>query len=97
MENESIPEEDIEMMEICGNAHQWLQVSVVTKPFFYKITEIKVEKTEWGPRATLILDDEMMISSWNVVNKEKFKIGDLIGKKIKLSPYNEKKLLLEIC
>jgi len=60
-----------------------------------------VIETEWGKRVDFtVCDDwqEMILSSWRIVSKKRYKPVDLIGLSIKLSPIGDdgKKTLLEI-
>ena len=93
-------EEMIEQFELGGNAAQWLDVASITKPMKYLVKEYSIDKTEWGNRATIIMQnaygDEFCITSWNLVNKKKIKIDSIIGKQIELKPFNEKKVLFEV-
>jgi len=77
-----------------------LLVENVTTQLYAKVLEVEPVPTKWGTRIeyTILTMDgyEHKISSWNFIMKKRIKPIDLVGKQICLSPYSEKKLLLEV-
>lgn len=76
----------------------WIQPDDFQKPKSYTVEAIEIETTQWGKKAIFNLKDEdkqdFKISSWNLAMQKKTNIKDLLHKKIMLSPFSEKKLLL---
>lgn len=79
---------------------QNLRVKDVTESFTALIVNATAKKTQWGDRVDYELEGQdgygHIMSSWIFMSKKRYKPSELIGQKIKLSPYSEKKLLLEV-
>jgi len=87
-----------EVQDIGGVAG--LRVDDIESTFTAKVLSATAKKTQWGNRVDYYVEGSdgygHIVSSWIFVSKKKFKPSELINKVIKLSPYNEKKLLLEL-
>lgn len=88
----------LEGMELSGVPS--LMVEDIKEPYDAEVLEVHPVPTEWGTRIEYIilgLDNyEHKISSWNFITKKRIKPLELVGKKIVLRPYSDKKLLLEV-
>lgn len=107
---ESIAEQNFKPqdIEIGGNAYQFVDVQNIEKgkPFYYFVKDfeqkdvIAQDGTNYGKQIVLYLADEQgfeyKISDWNFAIKQRFKVKDIIGKKISLSKWTAKKALLEV-
>jgi len=67
----------------------------------YRVTAYAVEETKWGKRASLHLlgsdDVTYQVSSWELAAKSKMTFDyKIIGQKLKLSGFTDKKFLMEV-
>lgn len=98
---EIIPEETIsldDVKEVGGLAH--LRVEDIDEPFLAKVVSATARKTQWGNRVDYEIEGEdgfgHIMSSWIFMSRVKINPKEILGKNIRLKPYNEKKLLLEV-
>lgn len=107
MAKEEIKEENINLdTEIGGNMFDWLKTEEITEPTEYECIEINqdrvISKTgkDYGKRFILCLSDKngygYKLSDWNFCTKNKVKLSELLGRKLLLKPYTEKKVIIEI-
>jgi hypothetical protein len=97
--NEEITEKtySVQDLEIGGDTAQILDIKKITTEMVYWVKEFTINETEWGKRIDFIIHDgysEWRISSWAFVMKKKIKVLNLVGQKISLKPFSDKKLLL---
>ena len=107
----NIRPEDMENLETGGNFQTWFNVenfNKVKKPMEFWIKNFGVDRVkgrtgeDFGQRIVLELlctdeyGKEYKLSDWNYATKKKYKVTDLVGKKIKLSPFTDKRVLLEV-
>jgi hypothetical protein len=101
--------EQLNALETGGNAFVSLEPSELEKekPFYAFVKNIHPRKvtgkdgTDYGQQIVLDLQSldgyEYRITDWNYATKKKYKLGDLIGKKVKFSKWTDKRALLEVC
>jgi len=88
-----------------GNARFWIQPEDFIAPkklekIEFTVLEAEIQKTEWGKKGILGLqrtDDTMeyQISSWNLCAKKPIVFNEsLVGQKVYLTGFSDKKVLL---
>lgn len=91
--------------EIGGNMFDWLNISNLKEPTEYEVIEFtqdevfnKKTNQSYGKRIIFCLCDNKgygyKLADWNIKIQQKVKLSELIGKKVILTPYDEKKVIL---
>lgn len=93
--------EENDSVEI-GPAVQWIHPDDFPETAEFTISDFVTEETKWGKRAVFTLKDAKgdlwSINTWNLAmqKRQTLERTTLLNRRLKLSPLNEKKLLLTL-